>query len=123
MPSQASTSRFIVSLIEYIISLPNAEERKQLVADLVTSGKLASADRQELIQNAIQKALNGNKTVSNWIGGFSEAHPDKLKSVIEPLLGNFEAKQVTKLEELTKLELMVIPIRLVILKFGSSLLR
>jgi len=112
MPSQASTSRFIVSLIEYIISLPNAEEWKQLVADLVTSGKLASADRQGLMQNAIQKALNGNKAVTNWIGGFSEAHPDELKSVIEPLLGNFEAKQVAKLEELTKLELMVSPLDL-----------
>jgi len=107
MPSQASTSKFIVSLIEYIIYLPTADACKQLVADLVTSGKLASADRQGLVQNAIQKALNGNKPVTNWISGFSEAHPDELKSVIEPLLGNFEERQVAKLEELTKLELKV----------------
>lgn len=107
MPSKTSTSKFVFSLIEYIMTLPDAGEYKQLVMDLVISAKLESGDRQLLLQNAVTRALDGNKSVRNWIANFSEVHPNEFKGVIEPLLGKLEAEQLTKLGELTHLELKV----------------
>jgi hypothetical protein len=105
MPSKSSTSKFIASLVEYGISLPD-EGNKEAITALVTSEKLDVGDRRWLVQNAVEKALGGNKSVGKWITAFSGSHTEQFRNLFEML--NLEDDKVSKLEKLTNLELKVV---------------
>lgn len=105
MLSKSSTSKFIVSLVEYGISLPD-EGNKEVITALVTSEKLETGDRRMLVQNAVEKALGGNKSVGKWITAFSRSHTEQFRNLFEML--TLEGEKVSKLEKLTNLELKVL---------------
>jgi U3 small nucleolar RNA-associated protein 10 len=117
MPSKSSTSKFVVSLVEYGISLPD-ERNKDVITALVTSEKLEAGDRRVLVQNAVDKAVGGNKSVGKWITAFSGSHTDEFRNLFEML--NLEGDKVSKLEKLTNLELKVELCKIAHLTLGNG---